>query len=157
MAVTGTVELAAPLGTNMFLEFVTPLSFSFNDGINTLSDINASSPHTFFSFSTDTSGVITDWEIRIEQGYTFPTNIGDTNFRIQTNGPNNQLVIDTGITFTCTLINPLGGCDSSAQDWGVAFNTPGSWSVVPVPAAVWLFGSGLLGLVGVARRKKHIQ
>lgn len=26
--------------------------------------------------------------------------------------------------------------------------------VVPVPAAVWLFGSGLLGLVGVARRKR---
>ncbi len=25
--------------------------------------------------------------------------------------------------------------------------------VVPVPAAVWLFGSGLLGLIGVARRK----
>jgi hypothetical protein len=35
----------------------------------------------------------------------------------------------------------------------------GSWNilppttVVPVPAAVWLFGSGLLGLVGIARRK----
>ena len=27
-------------------------------------------------------------------------------------------------------------------------------SPVPVPAAVWLFGSGLLGLVGVARRKR---
>jgi len=26
--------------------------------------------------------------------------------------------------------------------------------VVPVPPAVWLFGSGLLGLIGVARRKK---
>ena len=25
---------------------------------------------------------------------------------------------------------------------------------VPIPAAVWLFGSGLLGLIGVARRKK---
>jgi len=26
--------------------------------------------------------------------------------------------------------------------------------VVPIPAAVWLFGSGLLGLVGVARRRR---
>jgi len=25
---------------------------------------------------------------------------------------------------------------------------------VPVPAAVWLFGSGLIGLIGIARRKK---
>ena len=31
---------------------------------------------------------------------------------------------------------------------------PSSMSPVPVPAAVWLFGSGLIGLVGVARRKK---
>jgi len=29
----------------------------------------------------------------------------------------------------------------------------GDVGVVPVPAAVWLFGSGLLGLVGMARRK----
>ena len=28
------------------------------------------------------------------------------------------------------------------------------FNAVPIPAAVWLFGSGLLGLVGVARRKK---
>jgi len=27
-------------------------------------------------------------------------------------------------------------------------------SAIPVPAAVWLFGSGLIGLIGVARRKK---
>ena len=27
-------------------------------------------------------------------------------------------------------------------------------SIVPVPAAVWLFGSGLIGLIGIARRKK---
>ena len=33
-----------------------------------------------------------------------------------------------------------------------------NWTVVPVPvpepAAVWLFGSGLIGLIGIARRKK---
>lgn len=27
---------------------------------------------------------------------------------------------------------------------------------VPIPSAVWLFGSGLLGLVGAARRKERI-
>ena len=29
----------------------------------------------------------------------------------------------------------------------------GNVSTVPVPAAVWLFGSGLIGLIGLARRK----
>jgi hypothetical protein len=33
-------------------------------------------------------------------------------------------------------------------------NLTGVSTAVPVPAAVWLFGSGLLGLVGMARRKK---
>jgi len=30
----------------------------------------------------------------------------------------------------------------------------GDVSAVPVPTAVWLFGSGLVGLIGIARRKK---
>lgn len=29
----------------------------------------------------------------------------------------------------------------------------GTASPVPLPAAVWLFGSGLLGLIGIARKK----
>ena len=33
----------------------------------------------------------------------------------------------------------------------------GSVTVVPVPAAVWLFGSGILGLIGVARRRNVTQ
>ncbi|RDH85023.1 MAG: hypothetical protein DIZ80_03135 [endosymbiont of Galathealinum brachiosum] len=40
---------------------------------------------------------------------------------------------------------------NSAQAWAVQ---SGDVSAVPVPAAVWLFGSGLVGLIGVARRKK---
>ncbi len=35
-------------------------------------------------------------------------------------------------------------------------DSSGSASAVPVPAAVWLFGSGLLGLVGIARRKQAV-
>jgi len=37
---------------------------------------------------------------------------------------------------------------------GVEYSSLNTTSVVPVPAAVWLFGSGLIGLVGFARRKK---
>ncbi len=34
--------------------------------------------------------------------------------------------------------------------------TRGAHTVVPVPAAAWLFGSGLIGLVGLARRKQRV-
>ena len=40
----------------------------------------------------------------------------------------------------------------SMHAWAVQ---SGDVSAVPVPAAVWLFGSGLVGLVGLARRKRH--
>ena len=32
----------------------------------------------------------------------------------------------------------------------------GTFSAIPVPAAIWLFGSGLLGLVGISGRKKTV-
>lgn len=38
--------------------------------------------------------------------------------------------------------------------WDIHMHQISAAPEVPVPAAVWLFGSGLLGLVGVARRKK---
>jgi len=51
--------------------------------------------------------------------------------------------------------------NSDYEFGGYMTNFDGEWTVysesapaVPVPAAVWLFGSGLLGLVGMARRKK---
>ena len=88
----------------------------------------------------------------------------------------------TLLTGTTYWIATIAGADHSSE-WmfagnpgggGHIFGTPGfsydggaSWStlpqeeaafrvngsVVPVPPAVWLFGSGLLGLIGVARRK----
>ncbi len=41
----------------------------------------------------------------------------------------------------------------SAQSIGTIQSFSGTITTVPVPAAVWLFGSGLLGLAGVARRR----
>jgi hypothetical protein len=48
---------------------------------------------------------------------------------------------NTGVYYDNICFDNAGGC-------------PGTPNPVPVPAAVWLFGSGLLGLVGVARRRK---
>ena len=50
-----------------------------------------------------------------------------------------------GTFLAASKFNGTGGGGESA--WVGA-------GVIPVPAAVWLFGSGLIGLVGVARRKK---
>lgn len=50
---------------------------------------------------------------------------------------------------TLEWISPDGHSDYVATDPD-AYD---SIKVVPVPAAVWLFGSGLIGLIGVARRK----
>ena len=51
----------------------------------------------------------------------------------------------------------LGGGSRTLDTTGTDLQVYAVWSpsaVVPVPAAVWLFGSGLLGLIGMARRKK---
>jgi hypothetical protein len=48
-------------------------------------------------------------------------------------------------------IQGLNGKTGGEYTWAVH---SGDVSAVPVPAAAWLFGSGLMGLIGVARRKK---
>ena len=62
-----------------------------------------------------------------------------------------------GSEATGFIVDPRGGYlvniqhPSSENDalWSITQAT-----VVPVPSAVWLFGSGLIGLIGIARRKK---
>lgn len=60
--------------------------------------------------------------------------------------------VDGPIAFFDTAFDYFNGED---DNFGFIDGTwvQDSYSVVPVPAAAWLFGSGLLGLVGLARRK----
>lgn len=44
--------------------------------------------------------------------------------------------------------------NGSSFNFAIDNHSFGGVSAVPVPAAVWLFGSGLIGLIGFARRKK---
>jgi hypothetical protein len=55
----------------------------------------------------------------------------------------------TGNGTSGTLNSYILGSATLAADGTLAINAP-----VPLPAAVWLFGSGLMGLVGVSRRRK---
>jgi hypothetical protein len=74
---------------------------------------------------------------------------------------NIEAALDTFVEFAWTRVNPMTGAtftdivgywDINSTTGQIRFDTQPA-TVVPVPAAVWLFGSGLLGLVGVARRR----
>jgi hypothetical protein len=56
-----------------------------------------------------------------------------------------------GLDALCLAIDN-GGC--YANYYVEAFVNVAEIPEVPLPAALWLFGSGLLGLIGVSRRKK---
>lgn len=55
---------------------------------------------------------------------------------------------------TPMIDGPFYGFNANFDIQTLHLDSVQSTTVVPVPAAVWLFGSGLLGLVGIARRKK---
>ncbi|WP_206609541.1 VPLPA-CTERM sorting domain-containing protein [Thiohalobacter thiocyanaticus] len=116
------------------------------------------------------SGVYDDTTIDINGDIDFST--GTNNMEIQVGSYNFTDADDAlgGGTMTLSggsfvglsyLAGTLPGFNSTVSTFASLDGTiGGSWdvnsfqtTVVPVPAAVWLFGSGLLGLVGIARRR----
>ena len=68
------------------------------------------------------------------------------------------ITTDDWMTFTWRTTLDAGLIDVGLRNrasaiYSIAFDNY-SVTLVPVPAAVWLFGSGLIGLIGIARRKK---
>lgn len=51
------------------------------------------------------------------------------------------------------VLSSLGDSFGSYASTNGDIGNPGSYSAVPVPAAVWLFGSALIGLASTSRRK----
>lgn len=72
-----------------------------------------------------------------------------------------SLLVDTDALAQSCIPDPFGpGEVCNPYEVGYFGDYTGTFTVtyvydpVPVPAAVWLFGSGLIGLIGIARRKE---
>lgn len=148
IGVSGSITLASPLGDNLNDALVTPVAFSLSGGTGAFLLTQSSSlPHEFFQFSTDADGNITYWGIELANN----------------SGPNSGCL--SGASFIClgTYNNPNGQGDYSAYDynWGTPEEVygggtnfvAGSWTLVatPEPSSIFLFCSGLLGVIGVRR------
>ncbi len=120
----------------------------------------------------DNSGSFGNGKTNSEMGHLYNTELGNSTGGMTNTGP-----IDTG-DFQ-NLVAPIywsgteysdntndawrfnfnsggyqGSSNKGTNHYGLAVRS-GDVSAVPVPAAVWLFGSGLVGLIGVSRRKRR--
>ena len=117
---------------------------SFDTGANTIS-IFGDIPDLSISGVTLLSGTFTSSDYTVYPGPTevFSASGSDTK--------SNALLSALGIPAN-TPFDYFGFTIQSANGSVISTDITNT-AVVPVPAALWLFGPGLLGLIGVARRK----
>lgn len=99
-----------------------------------------------FQFSPLSPSPVTVWSV---DGFSFSMSSVASVFQNDTF----LLLSGAGTVSKSGFDTTAGTWEFSAQTSGNTFSWSSSSAVVPVPAAVWLFGSGLLGLIGIARKK----
>lgn len=155
----------------------TPLNaFMDNDGINTFnfdqSEVVIGTGVNADTYTID-SGLVTfaatdtgDGNITIAvQEYSFTANILPSELdRVPTFGDSISASLSTGGSATFASGDFTQGLALTGLDSQIEFSTSqGAFvstldvggTLVPLPAAIWLFGSGLIGLIGFARHKAH--
>jgi hypothetical protein len=152
------IEFTVPsLLIDLFNTVITPDTFTISDGVTTFTESDSIDGRSFSLF-TDSSGDITDWAISAtEKAVTSTWTVGDEATSMLSVG---RVLYyspyDKSKLYRCASVNPDSSCASIYLAFGSNSSIPGLWTTttVPIPAAAWLFGSGLLCLVGIARRKK---
>jgi hypothetical protein len=67
--VTGTIDLASALGDNLGLTQISPMSFSFSDGLQTITNTNSRPGGTLFYVETNSLGNIVQWDIAVASNF----------------------------------------------------------------------------------------
>ena len=136
--ISGFIDLAIPLGDNATNVNVSPVSFSFSDGVQTISSLQTTLGDVF-NFFTNAVGDISSWNV-------FIMTEGRSEIQSQnlTTIGARDVVFDSGTLFTA-------GASNIAR--------PGAWTVstTPLPATLPLFATGLgaMGLLGWRRKRKN--
>ncbi|MFA7606514.1 MAG: VPLPA-CTERM sorting domain-containing protein [Rhodocyclaceae bacterium] len=100
-----------------------------------------------FATTTNCSGGQTGWGLSNTANF---SNLTPDLYWSGTPYDNSQ---STGMAFDFNNGRQQVNASFSTRAWAVHSGDVGE-AIVPVPAAAWLFGSGLLGLVGIGRRRK---
>jgi hypothetical protein len=163
--ITGSFSLANQLASNLLLADISPDLYAFNAGAVSVSSLDADAlplgSSTRFQISTNAAGDITDWFFSIQSGVDLNNAVVGDQRRAVVSSPFG----DRGEITLCVGLNLSGDCGVITTEWGAtAFvdRVPGNWAVeeipaIPIPAAVWLFGTALIGLVGFGRLRKSAQ
>jgi hypothetical protein len=143
-------------GDGMGMEVLHAQRYSFTDGIHTLTQDNS---EIELLAKADAEGNLIRWNVSIydkTEIYYYYEWMVEKQISITTK---NLLIgdsVDYGSTFDCTDGFHDGACGNPPWINSGSTENLGTWTssfAIPVPAAVWLFASGL-GALGVVRRRK---